>query len=392
MANVMGLLPDIQVSDTFRNMNTNASSKRGNAVAVSLLRELVHIETPSLNVAASARIAEVLTSHFTEIGAEVTLRPTSAGTNLIITAPGVGEPLLLVGHTDTVWPVGTLAGAMPWRETDGKLAGPGVYDMKSGIVIMHAALSRLAGTPHRAVRIVLVCDEEVGSPTSQAVLREASAGTVAALGFESPHPDGAFKIGRLGSTRIKLTAGGRAAHAALDPELGVSAIDELIDQLLHIRAITASPELPSPVLSNIGVIRGGALTNVVPASASAEIGLRFGDPATEEHVLRAIAALTPVRSGATFDCEQLSHRPAWLASAADRALLETVRAAALRVDQRVEGRPASGAGDTNLLGSLGHPTLDGFGPRGGGAHAENEHVLIDSLHERIELLVAVLMP
>ncbi|MGO3147595.1 MAG: M20/M25/M40 family metallo-hydrolase [Leucobacter sp.] len=359
-----------------------------------MLKQLVEIETPSFDVAASEHIASVLESQFVTLGAQVRLIRTDAGTSLIIDVPRTvdagSNPLLLVGHTDTVWPVGTLDSTVPWVETNGTIKGPGVFDMKAGIVVMLLAISRLRGTPHQAVRIVLTSDEEVGSPTTKALLQELGATSKAALGFESPHPDGALKVGRRGSSRVRISVSGRAAHAALDPEHGISAIDELIDQLLRVRDITTAAELPSEVLSNVGTLEGGARANVVPDAAWAEVGLRFIDPESERQVLAALRQLTPIRQGARINVELLSNRPAWRASNADAALLNHVRKVASEIGLSVDGRPASGAGDTNLLGSLGIPTIDGFGPRGGGAHAPSEHMVVASLFERADLLTALL--
>lgn len=360
---------------------------------IALVRELVSIESPSRDTAASARIADVLSARFEAIGGTVRREPTSAGTDLVIDVPGTGDPLLFIGHTDTVWPVGALDGEVPWVEDGDVVRGPGAYDMKAGIAVMLEALRTLqplAVERRRAVRVVLVCDEEIGSPVSGPLLAARARGAAAAIGFESPHPDGALKVGRRGSARVRLSVTGRAAHAALDPEHGISAVDELVDQLLAVRRIVADPALPGPVLCNVGTIAGGARTNVVPAEAAAEIGLRFTDPVTERQVLDALAALHPVREGATVTAEVLSARPAWRASAQDAALLEQISEAAAGVGQRIEGRPAAGAGDTNLLGGLGLPTVDGFGPRGGGAHAVDEHFLRSSLHDRVALLRAVL--
>lgn len=358
--------------------------------ALSLLHDLTHIESPSLNKSASRRIAERIQAAFSPTRCNVTLVDTGAGTNIVAESPGTEPPLVLVGHTDTVWEVGTIDSALPWSHTDDTITGPGVFDMKSGIVVMQQALERLAHTSHRRVRIVLTCDEEIGSPSTQALLREASADAVGALGFESPHPDGALKVGRRGSTRVRLGVRGRSAHAALDPMSGVSAIDELLDQLVRLRGIVTSPTLPSEVLCNVGTIVGGTLTNVVPEHASADIGLRFITPETEQEVLAAFQNLSPFREGAELSVELLSHRPAWEAGAHDLDLLAAVGSIADALEQRIDGRPAAGAGDANLLASFGVPTIDGFGPRGGGAHALSEHVRVSSLFERIDLLTALL--
>lgn len=375
-------------------MTSPQSGEQVQARAIDFLRELVFIESPSRDRQASLRIAELISERFTAIGCEVRLISTESGTHVRIDAAGPGTPLLLVGHTDTVWPVGTIDSTVPWSDDGVRITGPGVYDMKSGIVVMHEALSRLAGTAHRNVQIILTCDEEIGSPTALTLLRELSSQVVGAIGFESPHPDGALKVGRMGSSRVRLSVTGKAAHAALDPGLGVSAIDELVDQLLRVREITSAPSLESPVLCNVGAVHGGTLTNVVPDAASADIGLRFSELATEERVLAELRGLSAVRAGAELTVELLSHRPAWLADASDHTLMSEVSHAAASMSpdapQSVDGRPAAGAGDTNLLGALGLPTIDGFGPRGGGAHATSEHILVASLFERIELLTALL--
>lgn len=360
---------------------------------IALVRELVLLETPSRDVEASGRIADLLSAWFAGVGGTVQRVPHELGTDLVIDVPGTGDPVLLIGHTDTVWPVGTLADDLPWSEEGDVVRGPGSYDMKAGIVVMLETLRRLQPLPlaqRRAVRIVLVADEEIGSPVSGPLLAERARGAACAIGFESPHPDGALKVGRRGSARVRIAVTGRAAHAALDPEHGVSAIDELVDQLLRVRAIVADPDLPSPVLCNVGVIDGGARTNVVPAQAAAEIGLRFLDPDSEERVLAALRGLTPVRPGAHVEVAVLSARPAWRASAADATFLARIAEEGAALGQHVDGRPAAGAGDTNLLGGGGIPTVDGLGPRGGGAHAVGEHFLRSSLHERIALLRAVL--
>jgi glutamate carboxypeptidase len=356
------------------------------------LEQLVAIETPSFDAAASARIAQVLADWFEPLAREIRGVVTEAGTHLVIDVPGTGDeaPLLLLGHSDTVWDAGTLTGDVPWSVDGDVVRGPGAFDMKSGLVTMLTALEILRDRPHRPVRILVTCDEEVGSPTSQDLVRSSLDGVAGVIGFESPHPDGAFKVGRAGSTRVRLDVEGRAAHAALDPENGVSAIDELVDQLLVVRELVAEASAISPVLCNVGTVSGGARANVVPDAASAEIGLRFVDGASERHVLGALARLAPIRAGAVVQATILTSRPAWLAGAGDEALLEEVGRAASALGQSVGARPAAGAGDTNLVGSLGVATIDGFGPRGGGAHAVTEHLLLSSLRERIELLTAVL--
>lgn len=362
------------------------------------LTGLVAVETPSQDATASATIAARLAERWSRLGT-VRVEETVVGTHLVVEVPGAphlaaAAPVVLLGHSDTVWPIGTLAAAVPLRVEPDVVAGPGTYDMKSGLVVMLTAVEALVGLglPFPPLRVVIAADEEVGSGSATDLVRAACAGAAAVLGFESPHPDGSLKVGRLGSTRLRLRVVGREAHAALDPEAGVSAIEELIDQLGEVRGAVAaiSRQRPGEVLYNVGAISGGGRTNVVPAIAEALIGLRFGTAAAEADVLAAFTALVPRREGAVLESDVLSARPAWQASPADERLLAEVALVGEALGQPLSGRPAAGAADTNTSGSMGIPTLDGFGPRGGGAHATGEHVLIDSLLDRVVLLAALL--
>jgi glutamate carboxypeptidase len=366
-------------------------SRAAEALAGDALRRLVSYarhETPTGDAAALNALADVLERRYRELGADIERAPRDTGDHLVARWGDAGAPhVLLVGHHDTVWPRGT-SETMPVVEGDGVLRGPGVYDMKGGLVVVELAMAvlRQCGIrPARPVRLVVVADEEVGSPTARAVVEAEAAGAVAVLGCESPHPDGALKSARLGSTRVRIEVTGRAAHAALDPESGVSAVDELVDQLLAVRAITAGEPT---VLCNVGTIDGGGRTNVVPDRAGADIGLRFADAATQDRVLAALGALAPVRPGAEVTVRMLTSRPAW--SEPDAALLARVAAAGAAVGQQVDGRPAAGAADTNTTGAAGIPTLDGFGPLGAGAHAEHEQIRTASLAARGALLASVL--
>jgi glutamate carboxypeptidase len=211
-------------------------------------------------------------------------------------------------------------------------------------------------------------------------------GVYAAFGLEPPHPNGDLKTSRWGSTRVRIEITGREAHAALDPASGISAIDELVDQLIAVRRIITQYD---EVLCNVGTITGGGRTNVVPGSAAADIGFRFVDPSTEKAVLAAVEALQPVRA-AQLQVRVMSNRPAWQPSPATDELLAKVTAAGRSVGQEVGGAAASGAADTNLTGWLGIPTLDGLGPVGKGAHAVHEQVIATSLAERVALVAAII--
>ena len=354
------------------------------------LQEYVGAETPTGDAAALNAFADRLAERYAELGATVRRVPAPTGDHLVADFPGRGSradeaPLLFLGHHDTVWPIGQLADAMPWREAGGVIHGPGVFDMKGGLIILETALEQVHD--RRPVRVVVVADEEIGSPSARELVTAESAGVYAAFGLEPPHPNGDLKTSRWGSTRVRIEITGREAHAALDPDSGISAIDELVDQLIAVRSIVAQYD---EVLCNVGTVTGGGRTNVVPGSASADIGFRFVDPSTEQAVLKAVAELQPVRAEAQLNVRVMSNRPAWQPSPATDKLLAKVIEAGRSVGQEIGGSAASGAADTNLTGWLGVPTLDGLGPVGKGAHAVHEQVIAASLGERVALVAAII--
>ncbi|MFC6879546.1 MULTISPECIES: M20/M25/M40 family metallo-hydrolase [Actinomadura] len=353
------------------------------------LREYALAESPSGDADALARCAALVEAGQTAAGGRVRRVPSPAGDHLVASwGPDGPGHLLVVGHYDTVWPVGRLAG-MPYTDDGTTVTGPGVLDMKSGLVALEMALRALASAGialPAPVRAVVVADEEVGSPTGRAVVEAELDGALAVVGLESPHPDGALKSARRGSTRVALRVRGREAHAALDPDRGVSAIDELLDQLAAVRA--AVPD-DGTTMFNIGRVQGGSRANVIAGEAWAELGLRFTDPDAERRMLGVLRDARPFRAGASVEAEILTSRPTWPDDPAN-PLLAHLAALGAALGQTVEGRPAAGAGDANLPGSLGLPTLDGLGPRGRGAHAPDERIVLEALPARAALLAALL--
>ncbi|MDL4775781.1 MULTISPECIES: M20/M25/M40 family metallo-hydrolase [Thermomonosporaceae] len=353
------------------------------------LREYALAESPSGDAEALARCADLVAAGQAASGGRVSRVPSPHGDHLVTSwGPDGGGHLLVVGHYDTVWPVGRLA-EMPYTDDGTTVTGPGVLDMKSGLVALEMALRALADAGIAVpapVRAVVVADEEVGSPTGRAVVEAALPGAAAVIGLESPHPDGACKSARRGSTRIALRVRGKEAHAALDPDRGVSAIDELLDQLAAVRAAVPGD---GTTLCNIGRVEGGTRANVIAADAWAEIGLRFTDADAERRMLDVLENARPIRAGATVEAEVLTSRPTWQDDPAN-PLLAHLAAVGAALGQTIEGRPAAGAGDTNLPGSRGLPTLDGLGPRGRGAHAPDEHIVLAALPERAALLAALI--
>ncbi|GID27908.1 M20/M25/M40 family metallo-hydrolase [Paractinoplanes brasiliensis] len=350
------------------------------------LRHYTGLESPTGDTRALAALAEVLEADASEAG----FATTRELDHLLWTLPArgvTGGELLLLSHYDTVWPVGTLA-SMPWSVDGDTVRGPGVYDTKSGLVALLAAVTRLRASDqdHPEVRVIVVADEEIGSPTAGDLVRAEAARAAAVLGMEPPHPGGDLKTGRRGSTRARIEVTGIEAHAALDPDAGVNAIDELVDQLVRVRALVAD----RPVLCNAGTISGGGRTNVVAGRAHADLGLRFVAPGDESAVLGALQRLSPVRERAGLQTTLLAHRPTWRESEPTTALLACIAEVAAGVGQTLDGRPADGAADTNTTGAMGKPTVDGLAPPGGGAHARHEWVSAQGIADRTVLLEALL--
>ncbi|GAA2760489.1 M20/M25/M40 family metallo-hydrolase [Actinopolymorpha rutila] len=371
------------------------------------LSAYVHHETPTGDADALNRLGEVLGGHYAELGATVTAVPCDTGDHLLATWPAgdadgdaagtdgtagskAERPhVVVLGHHDTVWPVGRLAEQMPYVDDGTLIRGPGVFDMKGGLVAFETAIAVLRDCdvpPAQPVRLVVTADEEIGTPTGRALVERELTGAAAALGLEPPHPKGGLKTGRHGSTRVRLEVTGVEAHAALDRTRGVSAIDELVDQLVRLRGVAAAEE---HVLYNVGTVHGGSRTNVTAGKAGAELGFRFGDAEVERRVLDQLTRLEPVRENAGVQARILTSRPAW-AGAGNEDLFAAVVAAGERVGQQVRGSHALGAADTNFAGAAGVPALDGFGPRGRGAHAVHEEIVAESLVERAALIASVL--
>lgn len=380
--------------DLIADLRRRADSARQETVR--RLGQLVTMESPSGDTELLGAIGSVIASRLIELGADVETVPSAVGDHLRadlgpvsgIQSVEPGGHLLLVGHMDTVWPVGTLE-RRPFRVEGDSAHGPGTVDMKGAIVAVELAvdLVRQLGVPLASqAQLVLVSDEEVSSTDGRKVVFAAAEGARAVLGLEAPHPGGDLKDGRRGVARVRLEVEGRESHAGLAANEGVSAVDELIDQIVRLRH-----ELPGePDAScNVGRLIGGTRANVVAGHASAELGLRFATPAAEQAMLSRLASLPPVRSGAHVRTTVLSYRPAW-ESHADGWLVGFVRSRAALLGERIGARPAGGAGDTNFTGAAGLPTVDGLGPDGRGAHASDERVSIESILRRAELLALLL--
>jgi glutamate carboxypeptidase len=348
---------------------------------VELLCELVEIESPSGSPgvsAVSARIAQELES----LGGDVELLD---GGHLRAELAGEGAPLLLSGHVDTVWPEGTLE-TMPFRLEGSRAFGPGAYDMKACLVVMLEAV-RLAREGRRALRVFLTADEEKGSVTGREPLEEAAQGVAAAFVLEPPGEEGNLKTARKGLGRFTLTIKGRAAHAGTHPGEGVSAIEELAHQIQAVHAL-ADEERGSTV--SVGVVEGGTSTNVIPPEARARIDVRVSHSGDRERVERALAELRPVNPAAKLELGGGWTRPPLERSDGAARLFERAREYGRDLGLELEEESSGGGSDGNLIGALGVPVLDGLGAQGAGAHSPDEHVELNSIPVRSELLARLL--
>lgn len=354
-----------------------------------LLRALVEIESPSTEPAAVEALARRLADDLEALGLRAELLPVAGGGPVLqARTPRGGKPVMLLGHLDTVWPLGTLR-ARPVRVHDERLWGPGSFDMKGGLTVALFALRALAARgPLPAVRVFFTPLEETDCSAYRVRMEDAMRDALAVLGFEPAWPGGAVKTARKGARTLRLRAHGHAAHAGADFGKGASAILELSRRILDAAALT---DIERGVTVNVGVVRGGIRPNVVPDLAEAEIDVRYTrleDGARVEAALRALRATTP---GVSLEveggpgCPPLERGPHVL------AVYQAARAVAEEAGLPPLAEVATGgASEASYAAALGIPTLDGLGADGDGAHAEDEHVLLPSLADRTALAAGLI--
>lgn len=360
---------------------------------VETIREFAQIESPSDNKPAADTMCMHLARRFEALGGSVRIRHAEHfGNNLRIDFPGRQNtrPVLLLGHYDTVYPLGTLL-TMPVREVDGRLHGPGILDMKSGIALMWFAIEALQqwhGELPRPVTVFLVSDEEVGSESSRPLTEALAKQSAAVLVLEpAAGPRGAVKTERKGVGEYALRVQGIAAHAGLDPTKGHSAILELARQIAAIARLND----PQRGLSlNAGVIRGGTRTNVIAAEASADIDIRIKHAKQAATLDRKLRALKPFDKYCKLTLEGGINRLPMERTPGVAALYEKAKAIAKQIEWKLEEAAVGGGSDGNFTAALGIPTLDGMGGVGHGAHATHEHILIQELPRRAMLLAAMI--
>jgi glutamate carboxypeptidase len=362
---------------------------------LSLARALCEIESPSGDGEGSAAAVRLLAGAAETYGVadsvERSHAPGGYGEHLVLRAFGdaPGErPVVLLGHTDTVHPRGTLA-AMPWRETEGRIHAPGVYDMKAACAVALEALAAcraLGLAPRRPAVLLLTCDEESGSFSGRELVEREARAAECVLVLEPPAPGGRAKTARKGTGIFRLGVEGRAAHAGLEPEKGVSAVLEIARQIERVTAL-ARPESGTTV--NVGTVSGGTQANVVPAEASAEIDVRFSSREEARRVDEAIRGLTPFDARARLRVGGGINRPPMERTPAVASLFERARRVAAQLGIELGEASVGGASDGNFAAACGAPVLDGLGVEGDGAHAVHEHIYADAVVRRGALLAAL---
>lgn len=359
---------------------------------VQTIREFVEIESPSDNKLAADRMGTLLAARFEAAGGHASVhRAENYGDNIQIDFPGRDKtkPVLLLGHFDTVYPLGTLAN-MPCHQTGDRLHGPGVLDMKSGVALMLYAIEALKswhGALPRPVTVFLVSDEEVGSYSSRKTTEKLARESAAVLVLEPAGPRGAVKTARKGVGEYFLTAHGIASHAGLDPGKGHSAILELAHQITKIWKWN---DLKRGLSINPGVIRGGTRTNVIAAEAVIEIDVRIKSAKQAAGIDRRFRALKPVDKHCKLAIRGGINRLPMERNAGVIALYKKAKALAAHINWKLEEAAVGGGSDGNFTAGIGIPTLDGMGALGDGAHAIHEHIIISELPRRALLLAGMI--
>ena len=351
------------------------------------LAELVGVESPSHDLPSLQRCAEVLADIVERrLGSRPDLVDTPAGP--IVHWRGPGEPkVLILGHHDTVFPLGTLA-RRPYAVADGRVTGPGVFDMKAGIVQAVHAVAALAD--RSGVEIVMTPDEEVGSEASRALLETRAAACGRVLVLEPSADGGALKTGRKGVGTFEVVVHGKASHAGLEPEKGINSLVAAAELIGSI-ATFGDPALATTVTPTMAT--AGTAENVVPAETRVRVDVRIVEPAEQHRLEGAMASLaergTSV-AGATIEILGGINRPPMHPSASAELFPVAVEAARAAGIGDVDGVAVGGGSDGNFTAAMGIPTLDGLGAVGGGAHADHEYVVVDTIVPRTRMLAELL--
>ncbi len=358
---------------------------------MTLLKKLVETESPTYDKVAVNRLGAVVAREASKLGASIEILPQKEIGDQIVARWGSGPGgILLIGHIDTVFPIGTLE-MMPFYEQDDKVFGPGVLDMKGGLVIMLqsiAILQEKGQMPQRPITILFNTDEETGSYLSRDLVRDLAKDAALALVFEpSEHLDGSLHTWRKGTGKFNVKVQGRAAHSGGAHKKGLNAIEELSYQIVKIQQLT---DYDKGTTINIGSIHGGRAINIVPAYAEADGDIRIMRVDEYQRVENAINSLEPVLKDAIITTNCILNRPPMPFDATMEATFDKAVNIAAADGMEIIAGGSGSASDANFVAEIGVPVLDGLGTVGEGFHSESEYILSRSLIERTKLTTALL--
>jgi glutamate carboxypeptidase len=369
-----------------------AGARRKQPSLLQLLQKLVETESPSDDKSAVDACMALAASHAKALGGRVKLHRQRAFGDVFEARFGpkskaAAKPILLLGHLDTVWPLGTLK-SMPFRNHQGRLWGPGVLDMKAGVAMAFTALEMLAeaGALNRPITLLLNPDEEVGSPISRSITERLAAESAAVYVLE-PAQGLAYKTARKGTGNWRIEISGIAAHAGVDFQKGASAIRELAR---IVETASSWTDLARGLTVSVGLAGGGSKTNVIPAQAWAEVDVRIAKKADGPRIERKFARLKSTDKRCNLTVTGAINRPPMERTRGTVKLYRQARALAAELGFDLDEAATGGASDGNFTSALGIPTLDGMGAVGEGAHAAHESILVEHLAPRTALLAGLL--
>lgn len=359
---------------------------------VHLLKQLAMLESPTHDKKAVDACAAFVAREFKRTGCKVTTLPQKDIGDLTVAefAPGrlkdADDEILVLTHIDTVWPVGKIA-KMPFYVTGNKLYGPGVLDMKAGVVMLLTALRSLQGLnvkPQKRVMVVVNTAEETGHPAARDLIRKLARKASLVLCLEPALPGGALKLERKGRLVVRLDVHGRAAHGG-SPEKGINAIEELVTQIARLKRLRTGE-----TTVNVGLAGGGEKANIVAENAWAVLDIRFWKSTDRDRVLKILREADPVLRGARLKVSVESTTPPMEKTKASEKLFVRAQEIAAGMGLSLKGGKTGGGSDASIAAGMGIPTLDGLGPDGDGIHAEHEHLILSSFVERTALLTELL--
>ena len=359
------------------------------------LKTLVETESPSHDKSAVDRVGAIVVDEVRKLGADVEIIPNYETGDHVLSRfipdlnPAASDlkPILILCHMDTVFPLGTLS-KFPYREADGKIFGPGVLDMKSGIVISLAAIEAAQKSGlNRPVSLLCTSDEEIGSHTSREHIERLAKESALVLVLESALVDGSLKTWRKGVGEFFVKTKGRAAHAGGEHERGRNAIEEMSHQVIAIQKLT---NYSNQTTLNVGVIQGGTVSNVVPEECSVEVDVRVMQPGEWERLESEMKNLKPMLDGTSIEITGNLNRPPMPFDETMKATFEKMKTIASTIGIELKAGGSGGGSDGNFVAPLGVPIMDGLGAIGEGYHSEREYIFTDSLDQRVKLISTIL--